>query len=85
MPTTTTTKKRKTSQKVSKSDAEKVEVSPVVRRTRRNQIIQEVIIYNTYTGHSWFLLIIGKRFCKHRNKESYSNTKKGPRYEGERC
>ena len=44
----TTTKKRKISQKVAKIDAEKVGDSPVVRKTRSSQMIQEVIIvHNT--------------------------------------
>ena len=43
----TTTKKRKTSQKVAKSDVDDVSVSPAVRRTRGGQVTKQV----TCTGH----------------------------------
>lgn len=59
----TTSKKRKTLHKVAESDAENNDrASPVVRRTRGSQMIQQVILYITCAGIMVYLLI-GKCFC----------------------
>ena len=56
----TDTKKRKTSSNVADSDVENVTVSPVVRRTRRSRITQQVLLH-MYWVVMWCNGLLGDR------------------------